>query len=223
MIKIWNTDTYTNFPANKDEWSQRMREISALIPQPQKRERGNNINFVIKAFDMLSDCGILTRDTVEKLNDKNWCDSKISVGIPAPPCKMNPLGGILRKQGLTMWDKTSLRYYCPQEDLILPSDIETSKKKLFKGATKLAVLCDNDYYYISNDWFSTDKPRPTKDSFYFWIALVTGNACEKYWKQRNEEKISISASDLNFIFSSLKNLNEKIDSLANQVADLKAK
>ena len=80
---------------------------------------------------------------------------------------MNPLGGVLREKGLTMWDKSNLRYYYPPESLAVPSDIETAARKQFKDSTELAVIRDGEFYYISNDWFAEDKPRPTKNNFYF--------------------------------------------------------
>ena len=237
MRKIWRDTDAVNFPADIDEWKKRMSEIAALIPQPIIKERGNNINFVDKAFSLLADCGLIRKDVVEKLNDKNWCDSNISLGAEIPPCKMNPLGGVLRKEGLTMWDKNNLRYYCPPEKLVVPSDIETATCRQFKGASELAVICEGEIYYISNDWFAEDKPRQTKNNFYFWISRVTLDACEKFWKQKNIElikkqpeidskietdsKILISAKDLNFIINSLKSLNEKVENLTVQVEGLK--
>ena len=231
MIKIWSDMDIPNFPTNLDDWKKRMNEIALLIPQPETRERGNNMKFVEKSFTLLADCGLINKDIVAKLNDKNFCDTQITFGAEVMPCKMNPLGGVLRKKGLTMWDKTNLRYYCPVDELVVVSDIETAKIKQFKGASKLAVECAGETYYISNDWFDQNKPRPTKNNFYFWLAMTTYNACEKYWLQRNleimkekndaDKKIIISAEDLNFIMDTLKNLNAKVDNLTAKIDELK--
>lgn len=225
MIKIWSDTAPLNFPVDRDAWKKRINEIALLIPQPVTRERGNNINYVDKVFTLLADCGLITKEIAEKLNDKNYCDSQITFGAELPPCTMNPLGGVLRKNGLTMWDKNNLRYYCPPEELVVPSDIETAQIKQFKGASKLSVVCGEDVYYISNDWFSGDKPRPTKYNFYFWVASLTEKACTKYWQQKNLEllkekndadrKILISEKDLNFIIESLKNLTAQVEELKN--------
>ncbi len=223
MMTTWSDTDLPNFPTDRQEWKKRMSEIALLIPQPATRaERGNNINFVEKAFTMLADCGLINKEIVENLNDKTYCDSQIIFGSEIPPCVMNPLGGVLRKKGLTMYYKSKPRYYCPVEEFVVQSDIE----KQFEGSSKLAVICEGETYYISNDWYSGDKPRPTKYNFYFWITSLTEKVCTKYWQQKNLEimkerneadrKILISEKDLNFIIDSLKNLNE-------QVADLTTK
>ncbi len=180
MIKIWNVNDYSKIPPDKNDWSRRMNEIAALAKESKRRN--HKINFVVKAFDMISDCGMLTKETVENLSNKNWCDSNINFGAEIPPCKMNPLGGVLRKEGLTMWDENNLRYYCPLAELVVPSDIETANKKALKSESKLAVNCNDIFYYISNDWLNVNNARPTKNNFYFWIALTTKKACGKFWQ-----------------------------------------
>ena len=117
-----------------------------MVPQPQTRENDNNIRFTEKAFILFADCGLIQKALVENLNDKNWCDyqdisemneilknQSLASEIEFSTCSMNPLGGVLRKRGLTMWDKTNLRYYCPYEELTQTPDIKTAKEKTIKG------------------------------------------------------------------------------------------
>ena len=150
----------------------RLAKVAKGLPK-----QGDNINkFVIPAFILLKDCALITQENIEFLNSKSECDYRFGI-------KMNPLGGVLRKKGLTMWDKTNLRYYCPNDKLILRSDIETAgrKKGNFGGGSKLAVICKGITYYISNDWFADDTARPTKRKFYNWLQEKAWENCKLLW------------------------------------------
>ena len=150
-------------PKTFEELRKRCDEIKLWIPQPEKRIQGNNTIFTVLAFSLFKDLNFIQKETVEKLNDKNWCNRTFGT-------KMNPLGGVLRKEDLTMWDKTNLRYYCPRDELKNLSDIKTADKKQWNGASKLAVICEGVTYYINNDWFDdSNKSRPTKSAFYKWF------------------------------------------------------
>lgn len=221
-----------NFPVNMEDLQKRLEIIKKGIPQ-----QGDNINpFVIPAFTLFKDCGLITKSNLETLNDKNWCDSNIAVGNFAPPIQMNPLGGILRKEGLPMWsisknNKANLRYYCPQCELKVISDIEVAENALYPGACKCAVICEGVSYYISNDWFSDDKSRPTKKNFFAWLTNVTIFACHERWdkqkeetaekKSANENLISIPVNEFQSMVESMKSLHQKIDNLTAQIEELK--
>ena len=155
-----------------DDLQKRWQEIAELIPQPQTRENDNKIRFTDKDFTLFADCGLIQKVLVENLNDKNRCDSQdisemkeilknqsLASEIEFSTCSMNPLGGVLRKRGLTMWDKTNLRYYCPYEELTQTPDIKTAKEKTIKGKSKLAVICEGETYYISNDWYAASQRK----------------------------------------------------------------
>ena len=148
---IWTvSDTDArDFPKNNDDLDSRLKEIAALIPQPLKKIKGNNVEFAQKAFTLLKDCGLITEDIIKALNDPFWCERTFNM-------KMNPLGGVLRQEGLPMYD-SGLRYY-----------------------TKHMVICKGVPYCISNDWFSDDKPRPTKRAFFCWLSVIINIV----WRQR---------------------------------------
>ena len=138
-----------DFPKDKDELDNRLKGIAALIPQPPKKIKGNNIEFAQKAFTLLKDCGLITENIIKALNDPFWCERTFKM-------KMNPLGGVLRREDLSMYD-SGLRYYI-----------------------KYAVVCKGVTYFISNDWFSDDKPRPTKRAFFGWLSAISNIV----WRQR---------------------------------------
>ncbi len=186
-----------NPPHDSEELKRRLDEIKKLIPQPEKRQPDNNMKFAARVFNLFKDCGLITPENMEHLNDKDWCDKNIDLyqvvgDIPNSPLsgvvsegdkpcsQMNPLGGVVRREDLPMCDKSNLRYYCPCDELKLQSDIEVVSDG-FGGASKLAVVCEGVTYYISNDWFSQDKPRPTKWAFYKWLVMKAFEACKKFW------------------------------------------
>ena len=180
MVKTWTISDKDkkNFPVDEEDLERRLKKIEDLIPQPEIKGKDNNIKFTNEAFILLNDCGLINSDIVDKLSDKRWCDATISVRYA-----MNPLGGVLRKKGLPVWDKTNLRYYCGFEDLEVPEDIETAKTKPSKGKTTVKIICDGETYYISNDWNSDDKSRPTKKAFYDFLVVATKKVCKDYWEQ----------------------------------------
>ncbi|MBR3747789.1 MAG: hypothetical protein IKN27_12590, partial [Selenomonadaceae bacterium] len=189
-----------NPPHDNEELKRRMDEIKELIPQPLEPQRDNNMRFAARAFKLFKDCGLICRENMEHLNDKQWCDQHIDLHFDFlqiegdKTCnQMNPLGGVVRREDLPMCDKSNLRYYCPRNELKLQSDIKVASNG-FGGASKLAVVCEGVTYYISNDWFSQDKPRPTKWAFYKWLAVRSVLACEKIWKSQSEK---ISSTHLN--------------------------
>lgn len=178
-----------NFPINNADLMGRLKEISDLIPQPETKEIDNNMRFVEKAFTLFKDCGLITKKNVDALNDPEWCyktfNSLKIQGIVEKNIRMNSLGGILRKEGLTMWGGGGLRYYCPFAELKVQSDIEIALTKTRRGKSKLAVVCDGETYYISNDWFSNQQPRSTKTLFVAFLTIWAMKACEKLWMSGN--------------------------------------
>lgn len=187
-----------NPPRNVEEFKRRVDEIREWIPQPQERQRDNNMTFASKAFELFKDCGLISRDNLETLNDKKWCDENIgSVQLASDKAcsQINPLGGVVRREDLPMCDKSNLRYYCPRDELKLDSDIEVASKG-FGGASKLAVVCEGVTYYISNDWFSDDKIRPTKSAFANRLFIWAFMACDKIWKAESGEVPSTTLTDM---------------------------
>ena len=122
--------------------------------------------FTEKIFTLMNDCRILTRETINFLNDKDACNRYFN-------CKMNPHGGIIRHTSLTMCDSVNPRYYCPLSELKFESDIKTAKERGFGTASCLKIIFEGEVYYISNDWFSPGKPRPTKKLFYDWFRKMS--------------------------------------------------
>ena len=198
MVKTWTVSDQDakNFPVDENDLSRRLDKIAELIPQHPQKEKDNNIKFAKETFTLLKDCGLINADIVDKLSDKRWCDANISLRYA-----MNPLGGVLRKKGLPVWDSTNLRYYCGFDDLEVPADIETAKTKPSKGKTTVAVICDGETYYISNDWLSEDKSRPTKKAFFDFLVVAAKKICNDYWEQHQLAKSigEIPAEDLESI------------------------
>lgn len=178
MIKTWTISDQDkkNFPVDESDLERRLKRVEDLIAQPELKGKDNNIRFTNEAFTLLNDCGLINADIVDKLSDKRWCDATISLRYV-----MNPLGGVLRLKGQPVWDATNLRYYCGFEDLEVPKDIETAKSRPAKGKTTIKVICDGETYYVSNDWYSEDKARPTKRAFYEFLAVATKKVCGDYW------------------------------------------
>lgn len=178
-----------NFPINNADLRRRLKEITDLIPQPETREIDNNMRFVEKAFTLFKDCGLITKENIDALNDSEWCYENFNSlkiqGIVEKNIRMNPLGGILRKEGLTMWGGGGLRYYWPFAELKVQSDIEIALTKTRRGKSKLVVVCNGENYYISNDWFSNQQQRPTKTLFVAFLTIWTMQACEKAWAAEN--------------------------------------
>lgn len=198
-----------NRPVDEEDLNWRIEEIRALIPQPPVKITGNNMRFVEKAFTLFKDCGYISKKNLELLSDGDWCQKYFGT-------KMNPLGGVLRRDGLSMWDKTNLRYYCPRSELKVATDILTALEKQWNGASKMAVVCEGVTYYISNDWFSEDKPRPTKSAFAEILFNWAREACEKSWTPPPEPE-----PDLKTVLESLKELHRKIDDLSRQIETLR--
>ena len=174
-------------PRTFEELLERCNEIKAWIPQPKERVSGNNMIFTALTFTLFKDLNFIQREIVENLNDANWCKRTFEP-------KINPLGGVLRREDLTQWDRTNLRYYCPCKELTNSADIDIANERQWNGASKLAVICRGVTYYISNDWFDDSKPRSTKPAFYNWFVrrivneystLVNGKATELFYNFSN--------------------------------------
>lgn len=173
-----------NFPIDENDLKKRLEEIKNGFPD----QRDNIRPFVIPAFELFRDCGLITKENVEILSRKSfvWTEKNSWGQMIQRELDMNPLGGVLRKKGLTMCDKTNLRYNCPKDELIELSDIKLmaereAKGKSFGGRSKLAVICENTTYYISNHWFAPEKPYPTKKVFYNWLEQKAWAACKAKW------------------------------------------
>ena len=191
-----------NFPVDENDLKNRLAKIAAGLPQ-----QGDNIKpFVIPALELFRDCGLITKENIEILHRKSfvWTEENSWGQKIQREMDMNPLGGVLRRKGLTMWDNTNLRYYCPKIELIVPSDIEIANRKAWNGKKKLVVICENTTYYISNDWYAPEKPRPTKKIFYNWLAEKAWAACEAKWAEAEDE-----LEDLLIEFVDVDELEEK--------------
>ena len=184
MTKIFSSGG-PNFPKDEDDLKNRLAKIAEGLP-----DQRDNINpFVIPAFELFRDCGLITKENIEILQKQylRWMDideNKLPVIVDT---RMNPLGGVLREKGLTMCDGSNLRYYCPEDELIISSDIELwakldAKRRNYGGKSKLAVICENTTYYISNDWYSPGKTNPTKPAFFSWLMFEVIGICNKKWE-----------------------------------------
>ena len=244
MVFIVSDTDKQNFPIDNADLTKRMREIRDLIPQPETRQADNNMHFAEKAFTLFKDCGLISKENVEALNDAQWCNNMFNTlrikGIVEKDIKMNPLGGILRKEGLTMWSGGGLRYYCPFDELKVQSDIDVdlTKEEGRRGKSKLAVICEGVTYYISNDWYSNDKPNPTKTLFTAFLTIWAMQACENIWAENKAQVHSENifettpTNDVNAatpnetntekaILESLKELHNKVDDLTAQIEEIK--
>ena len=129
-------DTDPKFPPETfEELRQRCNEIKREIPA-----RGDNKIFAEKIFTFFKDCGLITRANVNFLSDSYSC--KRTFYFP-----MNPVGGILRKDGLSMGSPA--KYYCSKN----------------KGR---AVVFEDVVYYISSYWFDS-QTNTNKAEFYNWV------------------------------------------------------
>ena len=196
MTKIFSSGG-PNFPKDEDDLKNRLAKIAEGLP-----DQRDNINpFVIPAFELFRDCGLITKENVEILSRKSlvWIEKNSLGQNIQKELYMNPLGGVLRRKGLTMWDNTNLRYYCPKIELIVPSDIEIANRKAWNGNSKLVVICENTTYYISNDWFAPEKPRPTKKIFYNWLAKKAWAACKAKWAEdKKNTPTAVNTPEKNF-------------------------
>ncbi|MBR2774938.1 MAG: hypothetical protein IKD73_08150 [Selenomonadaceae bacterium] len=118
-------------PRTFEELKQCCDDIKREIPA-----KGNNKVFVEKLFTFFKDCGLITLANVAFLNDSFSCRKEFYY-------PMNPVGGILRKKGLSMG----------------------SPGKYYK---KRAVVCEHEIYYISNYWYD-NATNTNKAEFYNWV------------------------------------------------------
>lgn len=144
-----------NFPKNQAELEKRFAEVESGLPQ-----QGNNFTpFVIPAFTLFKDCGLINQENIDFL-----CNNLFIGGVKMNP---HPLGGVLRHQDLELWTynrngtQQPRYYYC--------------------GSTIGYVEFEGTRYYISNDWFAEHQPRPTKDTFYNWLKAKCQEACNRRW------------------------------------------
>lgn len=183
VIFIVSDTDNKNFPVDENDLENRLAKIYAGLPD----QRDNIKPFVIPAFELFRDCGMITKKYIDILQNQNlrWLDGDDAVLMNT---RMNPLGGVLREKGLTMCNKSNLRYYCPVDELTVASDIElwaklVNKGKNYGGKSKLVVICENTTYYISNDWYSPEKPYPTKQAFFSWLMFEVIRICHKKWAE----------------------------------------
>lgn len=171
---IWTvSDTdRQNFPTDGNDLKRRLAAIERWIP---KQPGNNNIQFVKAAFTLIKDLGIISKTLVESLSDWTWCRDVFG-------CAMNPMptGGVLRREGMSMWSSSNLRYYCPYSQLRVAGDIEDANRKKWTSETKLAVIFEGVTYYISNNWFD-DENRQQKKIFYNWLSAVAWQICKIGW------------------------------------------
>lgn len=121
--------------------------------------QGDNIKpFVIPAFELLKDCGMIEKRTIQFLSDKEMCDNEFDYPL-------NSVGGVIRCQGLPMHDKKGHpRYY-------------------FDGQKILYVSLAGVRYYISNNWWETCKKR-----FFEWLSAEAWRVCKERWEQGEIEQ-----------------------------------
>lgn len=161
MAYVWTVSDKDsqNFPKDEEELERRLAVLRNGVPN-----QGDNIKpFVIPAFELLRDCGMIEKRTIQILSDKETCDN--AFGYP-----LNSLGGVIRRQGLPMYDKAGHpRYY-------------------FDGQKILYVSLDGVRYYISNNWWEV-----CKEKFFKWLAAKTAQVCRERWMQ-NKPIVSVKNS-----------------------------
>lgn len=124
-----------NPPKTFEEFRERCDDIKREIPA-----QGDNKSFAEKIFTFFKDCGLITPANVAFLSNSFSCRREFFY-------PMNPLGGVLRKVGLSMGNP--VRYYCSKN----------------KGR---AVICAGEVYYISNYWYD-NAINTNKAEFYNWV------------------------------------------------------
>ena len=124
---MFSDNDSTNFPKNEMDLENRLSIVRKGIPN-----QGNNIvPFVIPAFTLFKDCGLIEHEIIQMLSEKRLCGRVFGE-------KSFPLGGVLRHQDLSMFDDGGhLRYY--------------SEGKI------LYVSLEGVRYYISNHWTASNK------------------------------------------------------------------
>ena len=162
MTKIFSSGG-PNFPKDEDDLKNRLAKIAEGLPD----QRDNIKPFVIPALELFRDCGLIKKENIEILHRKSfvWTEENSWGQKIQRKMDMNPIGGVLRREGLLMYDDGgNRRYYYDGRDIIF-------------------VLCEGTKYYLSNDWYSKEKPRPTKNIFYNWLAKKAWAACEAKWAE----------------------------------------
>ena len=70
------------------------------------------------------------------------------------------------------------------------------RRYYYDGRDIIFVLCEGTKYYLSNDWYSKEKPRPTKKIFYNWLAKKAWAACKAKWAEDELEDLQIEIVDV---------------------------
>ena len=166
LFYVSDTDT-KNFPTDENDLNKRLEEIKKGFPQ----QRNNVKPFVKPALELIRDCGLITKENIEVLSRRyiSWIDKNGLGRFIQRELAMNPLGGVLRREGLDMYDACGhRRYYYDGRDIVY-------------------IVCEGTKYYLSNHWFSKEKPRPTKDVFFYhWLEKKAWKSCKIFWQENNK-------------------------------------
>lgn len=192
-----------NFPTDENDLKARLAKIAEGLS-----DQGDNVKpFVIPAFKLFKDCGLITKENIEILSRKSlvWTEKNSWGRMVQRELDMNPFGGVLRREDLSMYDDGGYRRY------------------YYDGRDTIFIVFEGVRYYISNDWFSPSKPRPTKLVFYNWLEKKAWAACKAKWeKDKKNPPTPPKVSDnpeteklLRNLISLVASLDSRVDNLEN--------
>ena len=149
LSEIFSDSTRRNFPKNQDEFTTRLKSIERCINNDEQLQEVN-VEFCKRAFRLLADCGLITKETVRFLSSATACQNyDLKLKFP-----YNRSEGVLREA------KNS-------DDIYDAKGIQR-----FYHESNMCVLCGGREYFITNNWFSDGEGLPAnKRAFYNWLTL----------------------------------------------------
>lgn len=201
MTKVFKAGC-PNFPANQAELDKRLAAIERLINNVES-VAFVNIKFSEAAFQLMQDCDLITESNIRFLCDPAACKSydKSFFFI------RNRREGVLR----------------PVED---DADVlgDDGFSRFYPGFDRRLEL-NGQKYLLVNDWYKDGGICPNKRSFYNWLAEKTQAACEEHWQggivTPPPPPPPKEIDYLKAIYHLLKNLNNKVDELNEEVKTLR--
>ncbi len=211
---VFTDSPSTNFPASQADLDNRLKKIEQMIANIQNDSR-INIHFNEAAFKLMHDCNLITQENVNFLRSAQACKG-FDTAFNFP---FNPDEGALR----------------------LPkNNTDTSGAdgyQRFRPKKTMYLICKNQQYFISNDWYPHNK-----QAFHKWLKEKAQAAFDNKGKLQtasnnledifesdileskaptenieDEQHVLISVKDLNDLIESVKILNDKVDDLTVKV------
>ena len=152
-------NTHQNFPKDEDELNLRLAEIEKLINNTNKNNR-SNVDFVLTAFGLMEDCGLITSDNVRFLTSAQAC-MNFNERFRFP---RNSSEGALRHVEDDN-DVLGANGYC----------------RFYDGKSRRVEL-DGQHYLISNDWYGDNSGYSNKRAFFNWLSIKARQACKERWE-----------------------------------------